>query len=166
MKITSLSRYLYLASYLIRHKYYVFIECWKKGLYWRGIVHDLDKFSPSKFTTYAKSTGGNLNYGLTKTGFSDIDFGSDPEYYNAVMRHRRGESHHWESWIFLDKNSNAFIMPMDNDSIVEMIIDWKCASKARRKKEPFGDWYWLNKEKILLHEETRARVEELLAKEI
>ena len=35
--------------YLIKHKYYVFKECYKAGIWWRGILHDLSCFLPSEF---------------------------------------------------------------------------------------------------------------------
>ena len=41
-------------QYVIKHKYYVMIECFKVGLYWRGLVHDMSKFRPSEFIPYAR----------------------------------------------------------------------------------------------------------------
>lgn len=34
---------------IIFHKYYVGIECFKMGLFWQGIIHDLSKFSKVEF---------------------------------------------------------------------------------------------------------------------
>ena len=34
---------------VLRHKWRVFINCAKCGLVWRGLVHDLSKFSPTEF---------------------------------------------------------------------------------------------------------------------
>ena len=31
------------------HKYYVFQACWKAGIVWQGITHDLSKYSPTEF---------------------------------------------------------------------------------------------------------------------
>lgn len=31
------------------HKYWVRYYCFKAGLYWQGIIHDLSKFSPVEF---------------------------------------------------------------------------------------------------------------------
>ena len=44
--------------YVIRHKYYVLIECFKVGLYWRGIMHDWSKFLPSELIPYANFFNG------------------------------------------------------------------------------------------------------------
>lgn len=32
--------------YVLRHKYFVFVECCRLGVPWRGLVHDLSKLSP------------------------------------------------------------------------------------------------------------------------
>ena len=39
-------------SYVIRHRWFVMIECFKRGLIWRGLTHDLSKFHPSEFFPY------------------------------------------------------------------------------------------------------------------
>ena len=39
--------------YVLRHKWYVFIECCKLGIPVRGLVHDLSKFRPSEWFPYA-----------------------------------------------------------------------------------------------------------------
>ncbi|MGM1021418.1 MAG: DUF5662 family protein [Bacillota bacterium] len=34
--------------YVIDHKINVLVECWKEGLYFQGIVHNLSKFKPQR----------------------------------------------------------------------------------------------------------------------
>jgi hypothetical protein len=41
-------------KYILKHKYYCFIECWKLGIPWRGIVHDLSKFRPCEWFPYVE----------------------------------------------------------------------------------------------------------------
>ena len=41
------------------HKYYVGKYCFKMGMYWQGITHDLSKFSPIEFFESAKYYQGN-----------------------------------------------------------------------------------------------------------
>ena len=40
-------------KYTVAHKWYVFLECVKMGIFWRGVFHDLSKFTPSEFCQYA-----------------------------------------------------------------------------------------------------------------
>jgi hypothetical protein len=46
-------KFLKYLSYVLRHKWFVLVECWRVGLYWRGLVHDLSKFTWLEFTAYA-----------------------------------------------------------------------------------------------------------------
>lgn len=141
-------KYLKLLFYITKHKYYVFIGCFKKGLYWRGLVHDLDKLIPPML--------------ILHSDYFDKKIKTNHFHYTNVMKHKRFFGHHWESWVFFDKNKNIFIIPMDNDSILEMVIDWESASRAKAVVGDFRRWYWINKNKILLHKKTRIKVEKLL----
>ena len=44
---------------IMRHKWYVMVECFKVGLYRQGIVHDLSKFSPTEFLSSARYFQGD-----------------------------------------------------------------------------------------------------------
>ncbi len=44
--------------YVIRHKWFTFVECYKLGISWRGLVHDLSKFRPSEWGPYVESFYG------------------------------------------------------------------------------------------------------------
>lgn len=163
--MNTLSTYLRYFTFLLKHKWHVFNECRKYGIVWRGIIHDWTKFLPYECTRYARATCSHpsgYNYGLTKSGFMDLSFDSDPEFYLAVARHKREHRHHWEFWVVLNKNSEIEILPMDHVSIIEMVCDWVGAAGARNTPYSFLDWYTSNKEKILLHPDTRYFVEELL----
>ncbi len=46
--------YLKYLNYVIRHKWYVGMACFRNGLYWRAIVHDLSKLLPSELIPYAR----------------------------------------------------------------------------------------------------------------
>lgn len=46
-------KYLRNIKHVLKHKFFVLIECWKKGLYIQGIIHDLSKFSPTEFYAYS-----------------------------------------------------------------------------------------------------------------
>ena len=39
---------------VVRHRHEVLKQCMKCGLFWRGLVHDLSKFSPTEFLSSAK----------------------------------------------------------------------------------------------------------------
>ena len=39
---------------ITRHRWKVCSHCFRVGLYWRGLTHDLSKYSPTEFWTGAK----------------------------------------------------------------------------------------------------------------
>jgi len=47
--------------YVLRHKWFVLLACWRAGLYWRGIVHDWHKFLPSEWFPYVEHFHGKCS---------------------------------------------------------------------------------------------------------
>ena len=56
------------------------------------------------------------------------------------------------------------VLPMPMKYILEMVCDWKGAGKAQGHGHPgeLQEWYNKNKEKMSLHPNTRAEVENLI----
>ncbi len=132
--------------YLIRHKWFVLVECWKVGLYWQGIVHDWSKFLPSEWFPYTDFLYGDI-------GSRKIAYAFDV----AVLKHYKRSNHHWQSWIF---HSQAGMKPMEMSykDCLEMICDWHGAGRA--KGEPNTKAWWnKNKDNIILHSNTRKYIE-------
>lgn len=70
--------------YILNHKINVLVECWKEGLYFQGITHDLSKFSPKEFFPYAKKffSGKQLN---------EVD---ELRWRYAWLNHQHENKHH------------------------------------------------------------------------
>lgn len=140
-------------GYIFRHKYYVFIECCKLGIWWRGITHDMSKFSPQEFFPYMQKF-----YGKKKgTGFK-----------RAWQSHVNHNSHHWQFHVAIDGvdiNGKPIFTPLEMPEVdaKECVADWLGMHKTIKSRHPL-EWYNKNKDKILLHPSTRKLVEELLAK--
>jgi len=97
-------------SYVLRHKWFVFVECCKVGIIWRGMMHDLSKFLPSEWIPYTRyfygsypdwskmASGEKEHYfGLTKEGIErDFDF--------AWLLHQKRNKHHWQWWLLQNDN--------------------------------------------------------------
>ena len=76
---------------VFRHKWRVFINCTKCGLPWRGLVHDLSKFSPTEFFESVKYYQGNrspIGVCRKETGCS-----------YAWLHHKGRNKHHIEYWL-------------------------------------------------------------------
>lgn len=87
MMIKNFFGHLFLVS---RHKWRVFVNCTKCGLVWRGLTHDLSKFSPTEFFESVKYYQGDRSpIGACRraTGMS-----------NAWLHHKGRNKHHIEYW--------------------------------------------------------------------
>jgi len=140
-------------SYITRHKWYVFVECCKLGIPWRGLVHDLSKFLPSEWEPYR----------LTYCGPWDYD--NRPEwvvtaYKYAWLHHQRRNRHHWQYYILIYDNEreNDGPLPMPDKYRREMLADWRGAGKALGKPDTRA-WYNEHKDYTILHPETRDWIE-------
>ena len=67
------------------HKYWVAHYCFKCGLYWRGIKHDMSKFSPIEFWESVKYYQGDR---------SPIDAAKEDKGWSAAWMHHKGRNTH------------------------------------------------------------------------
>lgn len=140
--------------YIIKHKYYVGIECFKEGLFYRAFTHDLSKLRPSEFFAYANQFYPSAHMKKQVTG-ERLD-----KFKIAWRSHQRRNDHHWEYWITPTATSNV-ILEMPDKARREMICDWKGMSKIL--KTPGANiWYKNNRDKILLGPATRSWVDKTL----
>lgn len=151
-------RYLKYFYYIIKHKWYVGIECFKRGLFYQGIVHDVSKFLPSEFFPYAEYFYGK---GENKE-----------EFEFAWLCHQRRNKHHWEWWIMRQESCASIVFEMPHKIALEMLCDWIGTGKSRGKFSPKNDpykevreWYKNNKENILLNIGTQRFIESKILKE-
>lgn len=141
-------------SYVIKHKWYVFLECLKRGLIWQGIIHDWSKFLPDEFIPYAKFFyGGDKR----KDQFYTPDQGTD-EFNYAWLKHQQRNPHHWQHWLLREDDGGDFPMKIPYKYAVEMYCDWLGAGRMFGKLDS-KEWYEKNKEKIIIHPTTRKLVE-------
>lgn len=141
--------------YLIRHKYYVGIQCFKHGLYWRGIKHDWTKFLPCEWIPYAQSFYGKYKYNERPDELVE-------QFDRAWLHHQHANSHHWQHWVLREDSGVTKILKMPRNDALEMYCDWVGAGQAITGKKDVKEWYEKNKEKIMLHPDTRWFVEWLI----
>jgi len=145
-------------KYVLRHKWYVLIECWRMGLYRQGIVHDLSKFNPKSWIVYANHFYGDRPPAMAETGYHRRDDTGDSDFDYASQNHAYTNPHHWEFWGIVNGDGVWSYQPMTDKYRREMIADWRGAGKAQGKPDTRA-WYKANQDKIKLHDETRQWVE-------
>ncbi len=131
------------ASYTLLHKWYVAQECWKYGLYYQGIVHDWTKFTPSEWNAYV--------------GFHFLKTLTYEQYEPVQLLHAHRNPHHWEAYV-KPTPSGPKVLEIPDHYRKEMIADWKGANKAKGYNDVLM-WYRQNRERIILHPNTRNWVE-------
>ena len=147
-------------SYVIRHKWYVMIECWKFGLYWTGIVHDWSKFLPCEWFPYANYFYGPKFPGRDETGYYKPTDTGDDAFDRAWLHHQKVNKHHWQWWVLPDEDGWK-TLEMPRKYILEMIADWRGAGKAQGTPDTLA-WYRKNMHKMKLGMLTRSQVERLI----
>jgi hypothetical protein len=151
--------------YVVLHKWYVLVECFRVGLYWRGLVHDLSKLLPSEFLPYARFFYGKKQSAARaqreKTGYYKPTDTGDMAFDFAWLLHQKRNDHHWQWWLLPEDEGGVIVLPMDPDARLEMLCDWKGAGRAQGKPNT-AEWWETNKHKMQLHADTRAWIERQL----
>lgn len=158
-----MKKYLKYLKYLLKHKIFVTQECFKRGLIWQGILHDLSKFLPSEFFPYARHFFKEDKPKREKTGYYKPINTGNSEFDFAWFLHQKRNKHHWQWWIQPDDYEGVVILPMKDKYILEMFCDWLGASRAQGFESGTVDqWYKNNGPKLQLHPESRKKIEKIL----
>lgn len=161
-------RHLAYGRYLARHKWFVTIECFRRRLFWRGIVHDLSKARPSEWIPYARyfyAPDGTPAQRRDSTGYYKPTDTGDDAFDFAWLLHQKRNRHHWQWWVLPTDSEGVKILPMREPYVTEMFCDWIGAGIAQGHGRDVTAWYAKNASKMQLHPETRKRVEDLLEEE-
>lgn len=140
-----------------KHRWYVMIECFKVGLLWQGLIHDLSKYSLEEFFSSAKYFQGKSS----PTEAERIERG----YSQAWLHHKGRNKHHFHYWIDIDRGQITPV-EMPFEYVLEMACDFIGAGKAyanvsNDKDEPLK--YWNNKiDKKYIHPQTVSDMKVLL----
>ena len=145
-----------------RHRRMVRHYCFRLGLVWQGLTHDLSKYSPTEFWRGVKYYQGWRSPNDQERLENGVSL--------AWLHHKGRNRHHFEYWIDYCRREDGTIYiggcKMPKKYVVEMLMDRIAASKIYMKDKytdtsPLeyylhgiaGDW---------MHKDTRALLEELL----
>ena len=141
---------------ITKHKWLVFKLCCKVGEPWRGLTHDLSKYSPTEFWEGVKYFNG---------GHSPIlDCKKDKGYSEAWLHHRARNKHHFDYWVDLSAPDKTPIIPYKY--VAEAICD-KIASgmtyMGDKWTQEYELQYWLyERDKTLVNDQVEQVVTETL----
>ena len=120
-----------------RHRFKVFCLCCMAGEPWRGLLHDLSKYSPEEFFEGVKYFEGS---------YSPIKNCKRVNGYSKAWLHHIGRNkHHYNYWYDFNADVPAPIMPYKY--FVEMVCDSLAAGMIYYGKKWTNEHqlnYWLN----------------------
>ena len=133
MKIKNIFKHFILVNH---HKWIVFKLCCRIGQPWRGLVHDLSKFSPTEFGESVKYYVGN---------YSPINEAKKDKGYSKAWLHHKGRNkHHSEYWVDHTAPDITPIIPYKYT--MEMICDKLAAGivyEGKNWTKEFELNYWM-----------------------
>lgn len=145
---------------ITRHKLLVMKECFRVGLYWQGLLHDLSKYSWTEFSVGCRYYQGNRSPNNAEREEKGLS--------KAWLHHKGRNKHHYEYWIDYGLNGEKDMtgMKMPVRYVVEMFLDRIAAcriykGKAYKKTDPL-EYFMAGKGHYLMHKETEALLEKLL----
>ena len=113
--------------------------------------HDKSKFDDSEYIPYLHHFYGS----------SEEKESSKEDFNYAWLLHQKRNPHHWQFWVLIQDGDDIEILDMEFSEICNMICDWHSFS-AKDKNSTAYNWYYKNKDKMMLSENTRLIVEELI----
>ena len=142
------------------HRALVRKYCFRLGLYWQGLTHDLSKYSPVEFLAGVKYFQGD---------HSPNDAQRKARGYSASWMHHKGRNrHHFEFWTdYGPEGIQGVEMPAKY--VAEMFCDRLAASKVYRGADfdpgdPYKFFLRGRNKRLLLHPATSALLETILVK--
>lgn len=143
---------------ITKHRHMVIKHCFKAGIGFQGLFHDLSKYSPSEFFVGAKYYKGTC---------SPNEIEREKYGYSVAWMHHKGRNkHHFEYWNdYSPKTHNVEPVKMPLKYVKEMFCDRIAASKIYQGKnytDASGINYYNKKKKRFIHPDTAALLEKLL----
>ena len=142
-----------------RHRALVCRHCFKAGIYFQGLTHDLSKFSPEEFWVSCRMYQGTRSPNEAERELKG--------YSSAWIHHKGVNKHHFEHWTDynpITKKVEPVKMPIEY--VIEMFCDRVAASKVYMGKN-YNDnspleYFERAKGRRVIHPETSDLLEKLL----
>ena len=144
---------------ILKHRHKVITHCFRAGIPWRGILHDLSKFSWKEFSEGVRYYQGNRSPNEKERetkGFSE-----------AWMHHKGRNRHHFEYWTdYNPKTKRVEPVKLPLVYVKEMFCDRVAASKVYQGKN-YSDahpleYFIRGKDRRVIHPETSDLLESWL----
>ena len=142
-----------------QHRKLVRKGCFRVGLYWQGLTHDLSKYSPTEF-----GVGVRYYQGTRSPNAAERE---EKGYSEAWMHHKGRNRHHYEYWTDMSMETRKYeSVVMPRKYLVEMVMDRRAACMVYQGENyhPSSALEYLerSKERVLMHPETLRQLTYIL----
>ena len=108
---------------ITHHRHLVMRGCFRMGLIWQGLTHDLSKYSPTEFFAGVRYYQGNRSPNTAEREANG--------YSLAWMHHKGRNRHHFEYWTDLSPETRTYEpVDMPVKYLCEMVADRIAACKT------------------------------------
>lgn len=115
--------------------------------------HDNSKRQQKEYSAYdAYFYGRNKSYQVVE------------DYKYAWLHHIHNNPHHWQYWVLINDEDGTVALDMPYNYIIEMICDWWSFSWKSGNLRGIFSWYDEHKNNMILSDETRKTVDDILNK--
>ena len=146
------------------HRRLVRRYCFRLGLYWQGLVHDLSKYTPEEFLQGARYYQGNASPNFTERRDNGLG------YSIAWLHHKGRNKHHFDYWLdYCLQPDGSFVFGgcrMPIRYVAEMFCD-RLAANRNYQKENYTDaapyeYFMQTKASIPMHPDSCREIEKML----
>lgn len=116
-------------------------------------AHDSSKYTEAEYNAYdAYFYGNNKSYKVVN------------DFKLAWLHHIHENPHHWQHWVLIndEPKEGTIALEMPYEYVIEMICDWWAFSHKKGELYEIFDWYDGHKKNMILHNNTRKLVENIL----
>ena len=144
---------------ITKHRWLVRGGCFRVGLYWQGLTHDLSKYSAVEFWN-----GANYYQGVRSPNAAERD---EKGFSEAWMHHKGRNRHHYEYWTDMNRQTRNYeSVPMPRKYLVEMVMDRRAACMVYQGKNYHPgsalEYFLKSRERELMHDQTKKELEYIL----
>ena len=141
------------------HRWLVRQGCFRVGLYWQGLIHDLSKYSPTEFFIGARYYQGNRSPNAAER--------EDKGFSEAWMHHKGRNRHHYEYWTDMNKATRLYeSVPMPRKYLAEQVMDRRAACIVYQGKDYTPGsalaYFMKSRERELMHPQTNKELRHIL----
>ena len=144
---------------ITKHRWLVRGGCFRVGLYWQGLTHDLSKYTPTEFRVGARYYQGTRSPNAAEREVKG--------YSEAWIHHKGRNRHHFEYWTDMSMETGKYeAVPMPRKYLAEMVMDRRAACMTYEGKNYSSGsalrYFDRSRDKWLMHPQTRRELGYLL----